>query len=115
MESINNNIKILESNACHNKIRIEIKKNKSKWTNDNEGVKLSYLLLNPMIKKMIRQLKKKCRDYNEEMKKNIKKIPTPEEIKRFEVLANILKEIDQDKLKKNINNYIQIFYFIYNK
>ena len=89
-----------------NKSKVLIKNNKSKWTNDNEGVKLSYLLLNPMIKRIIRQLKKKCRDYNEEMKKNIKKIPTPEEIKRFEVLANILKEIDQDKLKKNINNYI---------
>ncbi len=40
------------------------------------------------------------------MKKNINKIPTQDEVKRFEVLANILKEIDQDKLKKNINNYI---------
>jgi hypothetical protein len=90
----------------NNKSKILVKKNKSKWTNDNEGVKISYLLLNPVIKKIIRQLKKKCRDYNDEMKKNIKKVPTQEEVKRFEVLANILKEIDQDKLKKNINNYI---------
>ena len=86
--------------------KIIIKKNKSKWTNDNEGVKISYLLFETVIRKIIRQLKKKCRDYNEEMKKNAKKIPTQDEIKRFEVLANILKEIDKDKLKKNINNYI---------
>jgi hypothetical protein len=89
-----------------NKSKTLIKKNKSKWTNDNEGVKISYLLLNPVIKKIIRQLKKKCRDYNDEMKKNIKKVPTQDEVKKFEVLANILKEIDRDKLKKNINNYI---------
>ncbi len=85
---------------------IIIKKNKSKWTNDNEGVKISYLLFDPVIGKIIRQLKKKCRNYNNEMKKNTNKIPTADEVKRFEVLANILKEIDQDKLKKNINNYI---------
>jgi hypothetical protein len=88
------------------KNKIKIKKNKSKWTNDNEGVKLSYLLFDPVIGKIIRQLKKKCRNYNNEMKKNLNKIPTVEEVKKFEVLANILKEIDQDKLKKNINNYI---------
>lgn len=86
--------------------KIIIKKNKSKWTNDNEGVKISYLLFEPVIRKIIRQLKKKCRDYNNEMKKNIKKIPTKEEAEIFEVLANILKELDKDKLKKNINNYI---------
>jgi hypothetical protein len=98
-----------------NKSKVVIKKNKSKWTNDNEGVKLAYLLFNPVIGKIIRQLKKKCRDYNEEMKKNIKKIPTQEEVKRFEVLANILKEIDQDKLKKNINNYIAPYFGLVKK
>jgi len=86
--------------------KIKIIKNKSKWTNDNEGVKISYLLFEPLIKKIIRLLKKKCRDYNNEMKKNTIKVPTPDEVVRFEALANILKEIDQDKLKKNINNYI---------
>ncbi len=40
------------------------------------------------------------------MKKNKKKVPTKEEAQRFEVLSSILKEIDKDKLKKNINNYI---------
>ena len=40
------------------------------------------------------------------MKKNVTKVPTADEVIRFEALANILKEIDQDKLKKNINNYI---------
>ena len=86
--------------------KIIIKKKKSKWTNDNEGVKISYLLFEPLIRKIIRQLKKKCREHNEEMKKNKKKVPTKEEAQRFEVLSSILKEIDKDKLKKNINNYI---------
>ncbi len=94
---------------------IIIKKNKSKWTNDNEGVKLSYLLFDPVIGKIIRQLKKKCRNYNNEMKKNINKIPTADEVKRFEVLASILKEIDQDKLKKNINNYIAPYFGLVKK
>ena len=40
------------------------------------------------------------------MKKNKKKVPTKDEALRFEVLSSILKEIDTDKLKKNINNYI---------
>jgi hypothetical protein len=88
------------------KIKIIKNKSKSKWTNDNEGVKISYLLFEPLIKKIIRLLRKKCRDYNNEMKKNTKKVPTPDEVIRFEALANILKEIDKDKLKKNINNYI---------
>jgi hypothetical protein len=90
----------------YNTNQIITKKNKSKWTNDNEGIKISYLLLEPIMKKIIKQLKKKCKDYNKEMKKNIKKVPTKEETEIFEVLANILKELDKDSLKKNINNHI---------
>jgi hypothetical protein len=86
--------------------KIKIIKNKSKWTNDNEGIKISYLLFEPLIKNLIRLLKKKCKDYNNEMKKNTSKIPTPDEVIKFEVLACILKEMDKDKLNKNINNYI---------
>ncbi len=92
--------------------KIKIKKNKSKWTNDNNGVKLEYLLVEPITKKVIRLLKKKCKEYNREMKLNTKKIPTVDEIKRFEVLADILKEIDRDKLKKNINNYIAPYFVL---
>jgi hypothetical protein len=95
-----------------NKNKIKIIKNKSKWTNDNDGIKLGYLLFDPITKKVIRLLKKKCKEYNEELKKNIKKIPTVDEIKRFEVLTDILKEIDQDKLKKNINNYIAPYFVL---
>ncbi len=93
-------------NETKAKIKIIKNKSKSKWTNDNEGVKISYLLFEPLIKKIIRLLKKRCRDYNNEMKKNVAKIPTSEDVERFEALANILKEMDKDKLKKNINNYI---------
>ncbi len=90
-------------------------KNKSKWTNDNEGVKVSYLVFEPLIKKIIRQLKKKCKEYNDEMAKNKDKIPTKEETERFEVLPGLLKEIDKDKLKKNINNYITPYFYLIRK
>ncbi len=93
-----------------NEKKVLIKKSKSKWTNDNEGVKISYLLFEPLIKKIIRQLRKKCRNYNNELKKNISKVPTKKETERFEVLSGILKEIDKDKLKKNINNYIAPYF-----
>ena len=70
-----------------------------------KGVKISYLLYDPLIKHILGQLKKKCNDYNRTMKKN-SKIPTQYEMEQFILLANILNEIDKDKLKKNINNYI---------
>jgi hypothetical protein len=92
-----------------------IKKKKSKWTSDNEGVKIFYLLFEPLIRKIIRQLKKKCREHNKDMSKNKKKIPTKEEALRFEVLSSILKEIDKDKLKKNINNYIAPYFGLVKK
>ena len=92
------------------KSKVLVKKNKSKWTNDSEGVKLSYLLFEPLIRKIIRQLKKKCRDHNNEVKKNKKKILSKDEAERFETLSNLLKEIDKDKLKKNINNYIAPYF-----
>ena len=85
-------------------------KNKSKWVNDNEGVKLLYLLADPVIKKIVRILKKKCREYNKEMELNSKKIPTLEETEKFKTLSSILKEIDKDKLRKNINNYIAPYF-----
>lgn len=94
----------------NNNNKVMIKKKKSKWTNDNEGVKISYLLFEPLIRKIIRQLKKKCREHNKAMSQNKKKIPTKEEAQRFEVLSSILKEIDKDKLKKNINNYIAPYF-----
>ncbi len=40
-----------EYNNEKNNDKIVIKKIKSKWTNDNEGVKISYLLFEPLIKK----------------------------------------------------------------
>ena len=82
-----------------------IVKNKSKLINDNEGVKLSYLLYEPFIRKIMRQIKKKIRNYNIEMKKNRNKIPTMDEIKKYEALTSIKKDIDTNKLKTNINTY----------
>jgi len=81
-------------------------KNKSKWINDNNGIKLGYLLFDPITKKVIKILKTKFKQYNDELKKNTQKRPTNDEIKRFEILTDISREIDNDKLKKSINNYI---------
>jgi hypothetical protein len=120
----NNSDNDTESDNEYNELEKEYKKeqrekllvkNKSKWTNDNEGVKVSYLVFEPLIKKIIRQLKKKCKEYNDEMAKNKDKIPTKEETERFEVLSGLLKEIDKDKLKKNINNYITPYFYLIRK
>jgi len=87
-------------------------KNKSKWINDNNGIKLSYLLFDPMTKKVIKLLKTTFKKYNDELKKNSAKGPTTDEIKKFEVLTDISKEIDDGKLKKNINNYIAPYFVL---
>ena len=109
----NNNESSSESNSDYDDqnelkepVKEIIKDIKSKWTHDNEGIKVSYLLFEPLIRQIIRQMKKKCRQYNIEMKKNLKKIPTMTEIKKYEVLYFIMKEIDNNRLKTNINNYI---------
>ena len=81
-------------------------KTKSKWINDSEGVKISYLLLDPLINKIIRQLKKKCRNYNNEIKKHKNRIPTMDEMKKFQALTVMMKNIDTNKLNTNINSYI---------
>lgn len=98
----------------YNKLKKDFKKNKiintSKWTLDNDGVKISYLLFEPIIKKLITRLKNTCHQYHNEIKKNTKKIPTRDDIEKFEVLNGILKEIDKDKIKKNINNYIAPYF-----
>ncbi len=84
--------------------------NKSSWKKDNGGKKVSYLLFEPIIKKMVRQLKKQCRDYNKDLLKNKKTIPTKEDMEKFELLSNIIKDIDADKIKKNVNKYIAPYF-----
>ena len=50
---------VLEIKNNHkNKELIKRKKINSKWINDNEGIKISYLLYKPLTKKTIKQLKK---------------------------------------------------------
>ena len=94
----------------HENKKKPIEKNKSKWINDNEGIKLSYLLYEPFIRKLMRQIKKKIRIYNNDMKKQPNRIPTMNEIKKYEVLVFILKEIDTNKLNTNINTYIAPYF-----
>jgi len=70
------------------------------------------LLFDPIIRKMVNQLKKKCRDYNIILFKNTKTISiiTTEDIEKFKLLSNIIKDIDADKIKNNINKYIAPYF-----
>jgi len=99
--SIDNN----DSKKPKNKLKLE-NKTKSKWTNDNDGLRLGYLILDPITKKVIKILKKKFKQYNDGMKINSRRVPTYDEIKKFATLTDISKDIDNDKLKKSINTYI---------
>jgi len=83
---------------------------KSSWRKDSGGKKVSYLLFDPIIRKMVNQLKKKCRDYNIILFKNTKTIPTTEDIEKFKLLSSIIKDIDADKIKNNINKYIAPYF-----
>jgi len=94
-----------------NKLKVE-NKTKSKWTNDNEGIRLGYLILDPITKKVIKVLKKKFKQYNEGMQKNSRRMPTYDEIKKFATLTDISKDIDNDKLKKSINTYIAPYFVL---
>lgn len=59
---------------------------------------------------MVNQLKKKCRDYNIILLTNTKIIPTTEDIEKFKLLYSIIKDIDADKIKNNINKYIAPYF-----
>ena len=106
----NENNESESENEEYEEIKEPIEKTKSKWINDNEGIKLSYLLYEPFIRKLTRQIKKKIRNYNNDMKKQANRIPTMNEIKKYEVLVFILKEIDTNKLNTNINTYIAPYF-----
>jgi len=81
-------------------------KKKSEWINDSGGVKIGYLIFDPITKKVIKIIKKKFRQYNDELKNDSKKGPSSDDMRKFETITDISKVIDNDKLKKNINNYI---------
>ena len=106
-----NIIKEDDSNKLINVINVNKKiSNKSSWKKDSGGKKISYLLFDPIIRKMVNQLKKKCRDYNIILLTNTKIIPTTEDIEKFKLLSSIIKDIDADKIKNNINKYIAPYF-----
>jgi hypothetical protein len=77
-------------------------KENSKWITDNDGVKISYLLYNPMIKKMLKKLKKFCKILS---KRNTMDL-TRYDLEKFTTLTKLIKDVDKDKLKNDINKYI---------
>lgn len=89
-------------------------KNNSFWKKDNGGKKLSYLLFEPTINFMVNKLKKKCSEYNNYIMKSNNNIPTKKEFEKFEVLNNILRDIDTDKIKNKTNKYVAPYFDINN-
>lgn len=95
-----------DTDTDNNKKNKTKNKKKSEWINDSGGVKIGYLIFDPITKKVIKIIKKKFRQYNDELKNDSKKGPSLDDIRKFETITDISKVIDNDKLKKNINNYI---------
>jgi hypothetical protein len=77
-------------------------KDNSKWITDNDGVKISYLLYNPMIKKVLKKLKKICKRLS---KRNVEDL-TQYDFEKITTLSKLIKDVDKDKLKNDINKYI---------
>jgi len=82
----------------------ENKKVKTKWVNDNNGVKISYLVYEPVLKKLLKQLKKCCSIYAKKLKNNEEILP--KELEKFTVLNSIVLDMDKKKISNDINKYI---------
>ena len=85
------------------------------WYIDKNGHKVSRLVIEPLLRKLIKIFRKKIQAYLEETKKNIKETFGKNEIENIEILQNILQELDSGKLKKDINKFIASKFFIDNK
>jgi hypothetical protein len=77
---------------------------KSRWVNDSNGVKITYLLFNPIIRKLLDQMTACCSLYSERIKQNEELLPR--EIEKFTTLNGIVTDIDKKKLTSDINKYI---------
>ena len=85
------------------------------WYIDKHGHKISRLVIEPLLRKLIKIFRNKIQAYLEETKRNIKETFGKTEIENIEILQNILQELDSGKLKKDINKFIASKFFIDNK
>jgi hypothetical protein len=73
----------------------------SKWITDNDGVKISHLLYEPMIDKILKKLKNFCKKLS---KRNVEDL-VPDDVDKLTTLVKLFDDIDTDKLKNDINKY----------
>lgn len=83
---------------------LDNKKANDIWTTDKNGYKICKLLIDPMIRHVMRILKKSSKDYFNDLNK--KKTINKTDLERSKILVNILDSVDRVKLKKDINKYI---------
>ncbi len=105
----------IKNEEYNSKINNIEQNNDDYWYIDKHGHKISRLVIDPLLRKLIRIFKKKIQAYLEETKKNIKESFGKNEIENIGILQNILQELDSGKLKKDINKFIASKFFIDNK
>jgi hypothetical protein len=74
---------------------------KSKWITDNDGVKISHLLYEPMIDKILDKLKDFCKKLSKRTAEEL----THSDLEKLTTLVKLFDDIDKDKLKNDINKY----------
>jgi hypothetical protein len=73
----------------------------SKWITDNDGVKISHLLYEPMIDKILKKLKKFCKKLSKRTANEL----SSNDFEKLTTLSKLFNDIDKDKLKNDINKY----------
>ena len=77
------------------------KKNQKVWLSDKNGYKTCKLVVEPIIRRMLRILKRKLKDRN-----TLKIKDMDEELQYRNSISSIIDSIDTKKLKNEINKYI---------
>ena len=77
------------------------KKNQKVWVSDKNGYKTCKLVVEPIIRRMLRILKRKLKDRN-----TLKIKDMDEELQYRNSISSIIDSIDTKKLKNEINKYI---------
>ncbi len=90
------------------------KNNDEYWFIDKHGHKISKFLIEPLIRKVTRVLKKRTKEYLDDAKKDPKQKISNKKKEHMLLLSKILDELDSGKLKKDINKFIAP-YFTFDK
>ncbi len=86
------------------------KNNDEYWFIDKHGHKISKFLIEPLIRKVTRVLKKRTKEYLEDAKKHPKEKISNKKKEHMLLLSKILDELDSGKLKKDINKFIAPYF-----